>query len=40
MLVGKTKKIVERKLKKKKYKISLSISDEKNFAVAFVTISA
>ena len=38
-LINKTKKIVERKLKKKKYKISLSISDEKDYAVAFVTIS-
>ena len=38
-LINKTKKIVERKLKKKKYKISLSIADEKDYAVAFVTIS-
>ncbi len=38
-LINKTKKIVERKLKKKRYKISLSISDEKDYAVAFVTIS-
>ncbi len=38
-LLNKTKKIVEKKLKKKKYKISLSIADEKNYAVAFVTIS-
>ena len=38
-LIDKTKKIVERKLKKKKYKISLSIADEKDYAVAFVTIS-
>ncbi len=38
-LVNKTKKIVGRKLKKKKYKISLSIADEKDYAVAFVTIS-
>ena len=38
-LINKTKKIVERKLKKKIYKISLSIADEKNYAVAFVTIS-
>ena len=28
-----------RKLKKKKYKISLSLADEKDYAVAFVTIS-
>ena len=38
-LSNKTKKIVEKKLKKKKYKISLSIADEKDYAVAFVTIS-
>ena len=38
-LIGKTKKIVEKKIKKKKYKISLSIADEKKYAVAFVTIS-
>ena len=38
-LIDKTKKIVEKKFKKKKYKISLSMSDERNFAVAFVTIS-
>ena len=38
-LINSTKKIVERKLKKKIYKISLSIADEKNYAVAFVTIS-
>tara|TARA_B100000767_G_scaffold273388_1_gene303349 strand:+ start:1307 stop:1690 length:384 start_codon:yes stop_codon:yes gene_type:complete len=38
-LVGNTKKIVEKKFKKKKSKISLSLSDEKKYAVAFVTIS-
>ena len=38
-LLNKTKKNVEKKIKKKKYKISLSLSDEKNYAVAFVTIS-
>ena len=38
-LIGKTKKITEKKIKKKKYKISVSLSDEKNYAVAFVTIS-
>ena len=38
-LIKKTKKIVEKKLKKRKYKISLSIADEKDYAVAFVTIS-
>ena len=38
-LIGKTKKITEKKFKKKKYKISVSLSDEKNYAVAFVTIS-
>ena len=38
-LLNKTKKFVDKKFKKKKYKISLSIADEKNYAVAFVTIS-
>ncbi len=38
-LLNQTKKNVEKKIKKKKYKISLSLSDEKNYAVAFVTIS-
>ena len=38
-LISKTKKIVEKKFKKKNYKISLSIADEKDYAVAFVTIS-
>ena len=38
-LFGKTKKNVEKKFKRKKYKISLSLSDEKNYAVAFVAIS-
>ena len=35
---GKTMKLIKRKLKKKA-KIDLSISDEKKYAVAFVTIS-
>ena len=38
-LLNKTKKKVEEKVKKKKYRISLSLSDEKDYAVAFVTIS-
>ena len=38
-LLNNTKLIVEKLLKKKKYKILLSISDENNYAVAFVTIS-
>ncbi len=38
-LINETKKNVEKILKKKKYKISLSLSDEDNYAVAFVTIS-
>ena len=38
-LSNKTKKVVEKKLKKKNYKVSLSIADEKDYAVAFVTIS-
>jgi holo-[acyl-carrier protein] synthase len=37
-LEGKTKQIVNKKIKKKA-KISLSLSDEKKYAVAFVTIS-
>ena len=39
-LIKKTKKKVEKKFKRKKYKISLSLSDENNYAVAFVTISS
>ena len=38
-LIENTKKNVEKKLKKKKYKISLSLTDEDEYAVAFVTIS-
>ena len=38
-LIHNTKKIVEKKLKRKFYKISLSLTDEDNYAVAFVTIS-
>ena len=38
-VVGQTKKILYRKFKRKKIKISLSLSDEKKYAVAFVTIS-
>ena len=38
-LLNKTKKIVTIELKKKRYKILLSIADEKNYAVAFVTIT-
>ena len=37
-LLNKTKKNVEKKIKKK-FKISLSLTDEKKYAVAFVTIS-
>tara|TARA_B100000900_G_scaffold385703_1_gene375541 strand:- start:67 stop:450 length:384 start_codon:yes stop_codon:yes gene_type:complete len=37
--IGQTKKILNKKFKKKKSKISLSLSDEKKYAVAFVTIS-
>ena len=37
--VGKTKKILSKKFKGKKSKVSLSLSDEKKYAVAFVTIS-
>ena len=38
-LIGQTKKILNKKFKGKKSKISLSLSDEKKYAVAFVTIS-
>ena len=37
-LINKTKKIVLKKIKKK-YKIAISLTDEKNYAVAFVTIT-
>ena len=38
-ITGQTKRILLKKFKGKKSKISLSISDEKKYAVAFVTIS-
>ena len=38
-IIGQTKKILDKKFKRKKSKISLSLSDEKRYAVAFVTIS-
>ena len=38
-LLNKTKIIVKKKIKKNKYKISLSLTDEDNYAVAFVAIS-
>ena len=38
-IIGQTKKILKKKFKGKKTKVSLSISDEKKYAVAFVTIS-
>ena len=38
-LIKNTKKIVEKKFNKRKYKISLSLADEDSYAVAFVTIS-
>ena len=38
-LLDRTKTIVKKRIKKRNYKISLSLSDEKNYAVAFVTIS-
>ena len=38
-LIGNTKSIVERKLKKKNFRTSLSLTDEDKYAVAFVTIS-
>ena len=38
-ITGQTKKTIKKKFKGKKSKFSLSLSDEKNYAVAFVTIS-
>ena len=38
-LIGTTKKKIEKIFKKKEIKISLSLSDEKDYAVAFATIS-
>ena len=38
-LMGDTKKKIKKMFKQKKTKISLSLSDEKDYAVAFVTIS-
>ena len=37
--IGQTKKTLKKKFKNKNSKISLSLSDEKKYAVAFVTIS-
>ncbi len=37
--IGQTKKILKKKFRNKNSKISLSLSDEKKYAVAFVTIS-
>ena len=38
-IIGQTKKTLKKRFKNKNSKISLSISDEKKYAVAFVTIS-
>ena len=38
-IIGETKKTLKKKFKNKNSKISLSLSDEKKYAVAFVTIS-
>ncbi len=38
-VIGQTKQTLDKKFKRKKPKISLSLSDEKKYAVAFVTIS-
>ena len=38
-IISENKKIFKKKFKRKKYKISISLSDEKKYAVAFVTIS-
>ena len=37
--IGQPKETINKKFKRKKAKISLSLSDEKKYAVAFVTIS-
>ena len=39
ILVDQTKKTLSKRFKRKKFKVSLSLSDEKKYAVAFVTIS-
>ena len=38
-LIGQTKRTLNKRFKSKKTKISLSLSDEKKYAVAFVTIT-
>ena len=38
-IIGQTKKTLKKRFKNKNSKISLSLSDEKKYAVAFVTIS-
>jgi len=38
-IIGQTKTILNKKFKKKKIKIFLSLTDEQKYAVAFVTIS-
>ena len=38
-IIGQTKRILNKKFKKKKIKIFLSLTDEQKYAVAFVTIS-
>ena len=38
-LLRKTASTVKKKIKKRNYKIALSLSDEKKYAIAFVTIS-
>ena len=38
ILAGQTKKTLSKRFKGKKSKVSLSLSDEKKYAVAFVTI--
>ncbi len=38
-IIGETKKKLDKKFKRGKSKISLSLSDEKKYAVAFVTIT-
>ena len=39
MLLGETKKVVSKILKKRKYNVFLSLSDDEPFAIATVVIS-
>ena len=37
-IIGQTKKVLDKKFKRKKIKISLSISDEKKYSIAYVIL--